>query len=1251
MKKPHLLLIAILVMFFASCGGSRLYVSEWSSTQPAAPPEEDPRYSVFLVGDAGALQSRKQNPVFRLLQEKTAEAGEQSAVVFLGDNIYPAGLPKEGEKGRKEAEKKLVQQLESVKDHPGRVFFIPGNHDWNNSNRDGLDAVRRQETFVEAYLGRGNTFLPDGGFPGPVDIELVDDDDTPFDKDIRLVILDTEWWLYEHEKSFGDTGEYELQDAGDFLVELRNIMRERQNDHVIVAAHHPLFSNGTHGGYFPVRNHLLPPVFGTFYVLYRKFIGYRQDIPHFHYRELKNEMMESFHEVNNLVYASGHDHSLQYFRVDRRRYYQHFLVSGAGSRPDWVASGRNAEFTYQGGGFMVVRYYNDGSSWLEAWAPDNTSPEGRLLYRIRLTAPDEDPFYREEEVENRQVPDGLADSTVSIAANPEYDEPGPVFRAVMGSHNRELWSIPVDVPVFDIETVAGGLRATKLGGKGQSNTLRLEDSSGKEYVLRTVDKVAGKIWDEQLRNTLAEDLAQDQFAILNPFGAFMIPPLAEAAGIYHTNPRLYYIPHDPRLGEFARQAGGRLALFEERPDDDMSHAPHFGNASEVISTRAMLTEVDGDLDHRVDQQMMLRNSLFDTWISDWDRHEDQWRWAAFEPWELDSTLTGDARTEGKIYRPIPRDRDTAFMRMNGLVPSLGKLSVFRLYQDFTEDYGNLKGLTAKSLPLTRRFTNELSREQWIITARELTESLTDEVIQDAIDRLPPEVKRQAGDRIAHIMKVRRDKLQEVAGAYFRLLNSVVDVVGSHKKEYVEIEKLDAERTLVCVFKRSDKSRPYFQRVFLSSETEEIRIFGLGDDDLFVIGRNSSNSTLVRIVGGSGEDTFSGTSSSGSSLENIILYDTNTGYRWKGAEELDLVTSDRTSRNRYDFRHGYQYNTTDPLLFFGHNKDDGVFIGGGAAFRKHGFQKSPYAALHTIRGNVAARTGAFNLRYEGRFVASAGNWDSELELHVLTPNNIRNFYGLGNETRVVEEDDDFYRARLWQTRVSPRLRRDLKTGMHFAAGPFFQVTNVREDAGRFVTDPQAGISPNTFEDQWFGGFATRLQLRSVDNSQNPKQGFRMSTRGDLNLGIRNTSEDHVTLASALSLYLSPSIDPQITLATRIGAGHIIGPFPFYKANTLGGVENLRGLRSTRYNGRTSFYNNIEMRGKLFDFNSYLLGGEAGLLGFVDHGRVWTDGEDSDDWHIGYGGGAWVNLFDLTIVRTSIGFAENQWNLLVGAGFFF
>ena len=80
--------------------------------------------------------------------------------------------------------------------------------------------------------------------------------------------------------------------------------------------------------------------------------------------------------------------------------------------------------------------------------------------------------------------------------------------------------------------------------------------------------------------------------------------------------------------------------------------------------------------------------------------------------------------------------------------------------------------------------------------------------------------------------------------------------------------------------------------------------------------------------------------------------------------------------------------------------------------------------------------------------------------------------------------------------------------------------------------------------------------------------------------------------------------------------MFGGFPFFRASTLGGKYNLRGHRSTRFTGRSSAFNNLDLRIGLFRFSTYAAVGEVGLLGFHDLGRVWTDGEESDVWHQAY-----------------------------------
>lgn len=1245
MNQVKVILFLFLAVAIAACSSSEMYIDrsgqDWQEELP--PPPSELLYKMYLIGDAGAPSLDKKEPVLKLLKTMADKEKERSAVVFLGDNLYPAGLPDSAAEDRNFAEKRLKEQLDAVKDFKGRVIVIPGNHDWNDGKPGGLDAVRRQEQFVEEYLDRGNTFLPDNGFPGPVEIELMDDDDDPrLRDDIRLVIIDTQWWLHKHEKPFGDTGEYELNDAGDFLNQMEEIMRDRKNDFVTVLAHHPMFSNARHGGRLPLSTHIKPPVFGSLYVLYRRFLGLEQDINHHTYKELRNGLLEILSQKEDLFYVSGHDHNLQYIPQKQPRKTQHYIISGSGSKTGYVANGRGSEFSYEKEGFVTLQFYGNGSVWAEFWAPEGDGSNGQLLFRTQLKGPYADPLaVPEEEIEEPEEVLTEAKDSVTMAANPWYDRHGRIARFFVGAHNRDFWSVPVTAPVFDLDDFDNGLKPVRLGGKGQSNTLHLETDSGQDYVLRSVDKVAGKVWNPNLRRTVALDIAQDQFSIINPYAAFIIPPLAEAVDIYHTKPKLYYVPKDPALGEYANQVGGEFALFEERPNGDMSDFENMGRSKEVLSHQELMIEVDGDFDHRVDQYLMARSRLFDMWLSDWDRHSDQWRWGSFEPKD----------EKGKIYKPIPRDRDVALMKFNRL-PSLAKYGPFFQYQDFREHYGSLKGLTRNALGLTRRFTNQITKEEWIAIADSMKNELTDEVIRDAVADWPSKVYEEFGEETIRLFKIRRDKLPQVAEEYYYLLSKVVSVPASHKREEFVVERLDEKRTYIKVYKLDgdgERKRHYFERTFYNDETSEIRLYGMGDDDMFNVSGDDDNGIKVLIIGGPGDDVINTpTSKPGSS--NIHIFDTYKGTTLNVGPKTKTALSSSPTVNKYDLDDDFKYNSTLPVLFFGGNSDAGIFIGGGTRITTHKFRRDP-ASVHVIKGNVAPKVGAFNLVYDAEWLKRSSNSGYALEMDILFPENFRNFFGLGNETERTTRNIEFYRAELGQVRVKPSFQLKQFNYFDLSIGPKLLVTEVERDQDGFLNEPQAGIADDTFKDQWFTGLSAEVNLKDVDNPANPRQGFDLSFQSDLNIGIRNTSEDFAKLEGDIKLYFSPSFVPQITIANRIGGAHNIGPFPFYEANTLGSVSNLRGFRSTRFSGRSSMYHNIEVRAELFSVYKYLLAGRLGVNAFLDTGRVWTDGESSNIWHQGYGGGIWFDFLDAVIINADVGFSDegNTYNL--GLGFFF
>ena len=1186
-------------------------------------------HRVFLIGDTGGFDPAKEEPVLETLRSELLLRGDSATVVFLGDNIYGAGLADSLAPGRALAQARLVQQLETVAGTGARVVFIPGNHDWDHSGPAGLAAVRRQERFVEAFLDQGNTFLPDGGLPGP---ELV-----PLADGVDLIVLDTEWMLRRGEKAFGDAGRYETREEGDVLANLADVLRRRDDNRLLVVGHHPILSNGHHGGRYSLREHLFPltelwdnawvplPFVGSLYPLVRSWSGGPQDLSHPRYRSMRSGLLRVLqrHE-EHVIYASGHDHSLQHFPAENID----FLVSGSASRPQYVSVGRGATFASPEAGFLEVIYSADGSSTLVAHTP------GGIIHNeeLRPPLPDDTDLPR---TEDEYIP---PTDTVHIGAAGPGLEAGPVKRFFLGAAHRDAWTSEVAMPVLNVGTLHGGLRPIRRGGGQQTVSIRLENPDGREFVLRSLAKDPTKTLPEELRETIARDIVLDQVSILHPYAALLVPPLAQASGIYYASPEVYFVPDDSRLAPYTGIMAGRMMMLEERPDDDMSHAPNFGSSDEVISTSRMYHEITSDNDHRVDARFFARNRIFDMLISDWDRHEDQWRWASFEP----------PVEQGKIYRPIPRDRDWAFNRMNGLFPTIVQSRwVMPKFQEFKRGFGFLPGLNNNGLPQDRRLTASLTPDDWAEIADSVATAITDSVIAQAIAQWPEPVQELQGVEFESIFRARRSGLSEAARGYAGYLDRFVDVVMSDKHEEFVVEPAGEGLTRVVVNKTTREGEHryvLFDRTFSERRTSEIRLYGMGGEDRFEIGETGSG-IRIHVIGGRGADSFNG---HGSAPRNVFLYDVPDGIEVRDPGSARLRLSTDPLVNRYD-RYDFAFNAVLASLHVGGNDDDGVYLGGGPIFYRHAFRKQPFAARHRITAASAARFQAYQVEYEGELIGVGRGLDLVLDARVWSPNNFRNFFGLGNETENTARNREFYQARLSDVRVGVGLRKPLLGSSSVTVEPFVQFLDVRADQDRFVT--QAGISPSSFEDQFHTGLRVWLDFDTRDSRVLPHRGLFWRTEASGHLGLNDDSEDYARVASRAATYYTPTSTSPVTVAFRVGVDHAIGAFPFWAASTIGGSANLRGFRKTRFAGRTALFQNLEARLRVSRFAGYLAQGAWGVLGFLDHGRVWTDGESSGRWHRGLGGGAWVSVFGTVVVRGSVGFSEEERHYEVGTGFLF
>lgn len=346
--------------------------------------KEKKSYEVFLIGDTGNVNRHKPDPVLETLRAHFDE-DQHSAVIFLGDNVYPRGLPDKGNILRKDAENGLIAHKEALKDYHGKVLFISGNHDWNKGRQDGYDYVVRQEKYLEKLFGKSVMF-PSNGCPGPTEINV--------NPNVTVVLINTQWWLQPGFRPIGQGCGCRVESEEEFFSHLISILEQNKGKRVIIAGHAPVYSYAIHGGRYKFRHHLFPftiyhrkayvplPLLGSLLPIYRKYFGAKEDIAHPRYRHLRKRLIEIFKSHPGIIYASGHEHNLQHITKDQN----HYIVSGAGSKLKYVLrEGKNLKFGMKAKGFFKIKFENDGSAFLSAWVVDPGTDKGKMVYEHQVT--------------------------------------------------------------------------------------------------------------------------------------------------------------------------------------------------------------------------------------------------------------------------------------------------------------------------------------------------------------------------------------------------------------------------------------------------------------------------------------------------------------------------------------------------------------------------------------------------------------------------------------------------------------------------------------------------------------------------------------------------------------------------------------------------------------------------------------------------------------------------------------------------
>jgi hypothetical protein len=825
-----------------------------------------------------------------------------------------------------------------------------------------------------------------------------------------------------------------------------------------------------------------------------------------------------------------------------------------------------------------------------------------------------------------QAPVAAPDTGYQLVTAGNYKAKNNFYKWLWGAHYRDVWTTPVQARYLDMDTTAGGLKPVRKGGANQTRTLHLKGANGQDYVFRSINKYYGQALPVEFHGTFIETLIADQASTAHPYAAFTIPPMIAAAGIYHTTPMLVVVPDDPALDSFRTTFGNMLVLFEARPDGDMRNVSDFGNSEDVISTSKMLENITADHNHQVDQLAYVKARIFDMFIGDWGRHEDQWRWASFKQ--------GDR----VIYKPIPRDRDQTYTLFDGalLQLALGAANLKHL-QSFDHSIKDVAKYNFPARHLDRRLANQPSKQDWLRLAREIQHAMTDSIIRYAVSQMPAEAFRISGEKIISKLISRRNALEQFAETYYNFLAAEVEIVGSDQREYFKIDSAGANNVIVNVLNTSDAKNPIlYTREFNPAETKEVRLFGLAGIDQFHL---KPSGIKFRVIGGEDNDVIH--SAYKKTGKTIDVYDTDVSFSNNRTDlkhfttpGIDLHQENDTLKNKYRYN-WFSYDKTGPRI------KPGTTVGIGYGWRKQKWGVEPFASDQSIMFEWTFTRGGLALVYRGQFNQVIGKWGLAPIARYDFP-YVDHFFGIGNNTERLSADtkNKFYRVHTTEILGGLGINRNIDS--HFVqVQPYYQSVEVDVQPGKFLDLFEGGVPLKERGKKTFGGIDLTYRFLTRNDALVPSKGLGFAAGANYarNFTDSNSDSTRQMLRYSGALWGYIPLSSSLTLAMRVGGATIDGQPVFYQLNTLGGNINLRGYVRRRFFGNSSGYSNNELRW-LVNTKNRLFTGKIGLLAFYDIGRVWQPGETSDNWHSGYGGGLVIVPFRKAVLNGTVGVGEDK-----------
>jgi hypothetical protein len=1126
----------------------------------------------YILSNTGPGADHNTSGIIHAVNEASTKDLDASLLLLgniTGESAYPFA----------EAERKQTQEflqknlLQPLKGFNGNIIFAPGVNEWQQGTPQSLDDL---ESFLQKNSDR--EFWPDDGCP--VEEKQLSDE-------VVLITVDSQWYFENWDKSDDFNLECEIRSRERFFVEIKDDIKDNHGKIKVIAVHHPVLSSATPGFFNKV------------------FPFSKQNFENPVYRSFRKRLETLASQFDDVIFVSGNHKNLQYLHNGRNPQ----IISATAGKTEPARAKEENHFASEKPGYAKLTVFKNGNSRVDFFGVDNS--ETSLLFSQEI----EREMNREVEVPREPCEEYGEIHSASIYTPKETDK-SAFHKFLWGEHYREIYSKKIEVPVLYIDSLNTTLEPLKEGGGQQSRSIRFIDADEHEFTLRALRKSPVRYLQADLSpenyigdmadNTIAERIISDFYTTSHPYAKFALDKFAGALDLPHIQPKIFFLPKQTALRMHNDEYGDALYEMQAHAGDENKEFEQFGNPDDILSTHDLLEELREEKDAYVDEKAYLKARLLDMLVGDWDRHQDQFRWAEYE------------EDGGKRYVPIPRDRDHAFSKYDGPVISALKLSIplLRKMQSYGEDIQNIKWFNWSGYPLDLQILYKTDWAEWEEQVKVVQNTISDELIELAFNDLPEEAQDQSIDEIKEKLRGRRANLMEIAEAYFDRMREFVMITGTEDDDRFEIVRQENGKTFII---QKSENEEVFRHTYDYKETRDIWIYGLDGEDEFVVSGKGDALIRIRILGGAGHDTYDF-----QNRKKVKLYDFKSSENTIKDPRSRRLLVDSYDINGFHYEK-FKYSTFKILPYVNFETDLGFTIGVNNVWTKYGLVNNPFQARHELLANYYFDTSGFALKYTGEFAHLFYNWNLGITAGITSPNYTLNYFGSGDGLGYdpAEVDKTFNRVKVQKWHFSPSLiwRNDAGSVINFRS--MLESFKVEYEPDTFLGEILAPEN-DIFDTQFYAGVEANYRFYSKNNSAFPSLGSDIYLNTGYKKSIDNAGNEFGYVEPVISFNYPLISSGYAVFATKIGGEMIFGDdYEIYHAATIGGNQSLRGYRNHRFNGKQAFYHSTDLRTALGLWKNKFLPIVYGVTAGFDYGRVWTPGDDVGQWHNNYGGSIWIS----------------------------